>query len=265
MPDIEQRVEATTRDPNYATRTFSDDQVAAGMHRDFVGGKWDSHGRRQLDFLTRSGLKRHDTLVDIGAGALRAGRHLVDYLEPGHYFAVDVNLPLLELGYEVELTPEQRGRLPARNLRATDRFDTDFGVVFDIAIAQSVFTHLSLNYLRLCLFRLAKVMRTGGRFYVTYFEEPDDTPLDAIVRRRQNGRPKYYERNVYWYYRDDLTWAVRDLPWSYRYIGDWGHPTGQRMVEYTRTEGVVQQQQQQQPTRTLGYRARRWLAGRIAP
>jgi hypothetical protein len=35
------------------------------------------------------------------------------------------------------------------NLRSTDRFDNDFGVAFDVAIAQSVFTHMPLNMMRL--------------------------------------------------------------------------------------------------------------------
>jgi hypothetical protein len=33
------------------------------------------------------------------------------------------------------------------NLVANERFNTDFGVTFDIAIAQSVFTHVSLNHI----------------------------------------------------------------------------------------------------------------------
>jgi hypothetical protein len=71
----------------------------------------------------------------------------------------------------------------------------------------------------------------------------------------------YYEQNVFWYHRDDLKSAVRDMPWSYRYIGGWGHPRGQRMVEYTRTEGALQRQS----SRTLTQRGRRWLARHIAP
>jgi hypothetical protein len=39
-----------------------------------------------------------------------------------------------------------------------------------MAIAQSVFTHVSLNQMRLCLYRLARVMRPGGTFYATFCE-----------------------------------------------------------------------------------------------
>jgi len=59
-------------------------------------------------------------------------------------------------GYANELDDAGRARLPSKNLRATDRFDADFGVEFDMAIAQSVFTHVSLNWIRLCLARVAQ-------------------------------------------------------------------------------------------------------------
>ena len=120
--------------------------------------------------------------------------------------------------------------MPSRNLRATDRFDADFGVQFDMAIAQSVFTHVSLNWIRLCLARVSQVMAPGGRFYATFFEMPDDFPIDGVSR---TGK-RFTERNAYWYYRRDLRWAARRSPWDFRYIGRWGHPAGSRMVEFTR-------------------------------
>lgn len=80
---------------------------------------------------------------------------LVDYLQPGNYYGIDINHSVLQAGYDRELDDDQRARLPAENLRATDRFDIDFGVQFDMGIAQSVFTHMSLNHIRLCLYRVA--------------------------------------------------------------------------------------------------------------
>jgi SAM-dependent methyltransferase len=261
MPEIARRVETTTGTPDYANRKFSATEVAKGYHREFVGGMWDEIGQLQMRFLEERGLQPSHRLVDIGAGAFRAGRHLIDFLDPGNYYAIDANLDLLQSGYDLELTDEQRRRLPLANLRANDRFDTDFGVEFDFAMAQSVFTHLSLNHLRLCLYRLARSMRPGGTFYATFFEQTPDTPIDAIVRRDEKTRPRFYERNVFWYYRDDLRWAASGLPWSYRYIGKWGHPRGQRMVQYTRLAGDLARASRG----SLAHRGRRWLARRIDP
>ena len=65
-----------------------------------------------------------------------------------------MNATLLE--DDVEFSDELREKLPRENLRATDRFDCDFGVQFDFAIAQSLFTHIPLNDIRLCLVRLGR-------------------------------------------------------------------------------------------------------------
>jgi SAM-dependent methyltransferase len=231
MTQIEHRVETTATNPAYSERAFSAEEIAQGKHRSFIGGHWDTHGQHQVDFLVANGLKPEHTFLDVGCGCFRAGRFLVDLLEPGHYYGIDANLGLLQAGYEHEFTDEQRARVPVANLRANDRFNCDFGATFDMAIAQSVFTHVSLNHMRLCLYRVAQQIRPGGKFYVTFYEQGPNTPLDKL---KPGGRHMFTERNPYWYYRSDLKWVARVAPWKFRYIGDWGHPNKQMMVEFTR-------------------------------
>jgi SAM-dependent methyltransferase len=230
MPiDVRTEVHATYKEVDYSKITFTDVQIADGAHRQFVGGRWDKLGRLQRNFLIARGLDPDHRLLDVGCGSLRAGRLLVDHLNPGNYYGIDINAAVLQAGYDHELTDTQRERLPASHLRATDRFDTDFGVRFDMAIAQSLFTHISLNQIRLCMYRVAKVMNPGGRFFATFFEAPPTRPVDAVHMRL------YGERNGYWYYRSDMVrWVPRWGGWSARYIGRWGHPWNQRMVEYTK-------------------------------
>jgi SAM-dependent methyltransferase len=238
VESVERRDEAVGKvwSPDYSGRVFSPEEIERGEHRKFVGGLWDEMGELQRDFLVAQGLAPSHRFLDVGCGSFRAGRHLIDYLEPGHYYGVDANASIIETGYHVELTDEQRARLPLANLRANDRFDADFGVEFDYAIAQSVFTHLSLNHVRLCLARLEPVMKVGGTFYATAFVEPASTPVDAVVQKGE--RPRFTERNIYWYYANDLKWAASFGPWEYRYIGNWGHPRGQRMFAFTRIESA---------------------------
>ena len=235
MTEIENRVEIPGyRPPRYAKGRLrprdEGGQVMSSVDRarKFVGGHWEALGQLQEDFLVQQGLKPEHRFLDVGCGSLRAGVRMVDYLEPGHYYGFDINPEVIRIGYDEELTDEQRERLPVTNLHATDRFDADFGVKFDMAIAQSVFTHVSLNDIRLCLHRVAKVMAPGGRFFATFNERREDYPLDGT-----RGK-KYTEKNVYWQYRQDLRWVAGFSPWEFRYIGDWGHPRGQMMVEYTR-------------------------------
>jgi len=228
MSEIERRVEATREDPDYAEVTFDEADIAARRHRVLVGQAWNVIGHLQIDFLREQGLRPEHRFLDVGCGGFRAGRHLVDYLEPGHYYGIDIGHDVMRAGYDHELSDAQRARLPIGNLRVTDRFDADFGVSFDMAIAQSVFTHINLNRIRLCLHRVAKVMRPGSRFFATFNERRPRYPVDEV------RKGMYTERNVFWYYRRDMRWAARETPWTLRYIGNWGHPRDQKMVEFTR-------------------------------
>jgi SAM-dependent methyltransferase len=223
-------------DETYRNNTFdyarplSGEEIARGWHRVWVGGKWKLMGAMQRDFLVAQGLLPEHRLLDVGCGPLRAGIHFVEYLEPGHYYGIEINQSLLDVGYEQELPARLRERLPRDHLRATDRFDCDFGVSFDYAIANSVFTHVSLNHIRLCLYRVAQNLAPDGRFFATFFEAPPGHPLDAPLNR---GR-RWTERNAFFYYRRDLRWAARWAGCELHYIGKWGHPGGQRMVEFRR-------------------------------
>ena len=212
--------------------------AAKGGHRRAVGGLWDEMGALQAEFLKRQGLRPEHRLLDVGAGARRAGRHLVDYLEPGHYFGADLSRALLDAGYDRELTDAQRARLPRRNLVQTADFDfSQISAPIDAALAQSVFTHLPLNHLRRCLHKLAPVMAPGGRFFVTYFECPDDTPVTALVTHPcQSGDPIVTTdySDPFHYRADDMAWACRGLDWTFERLGDWGHPRGQLMGLYRR-------------------------------
>jgi SAM-dependent methyltransferase len=213
------------------------DQIRQGQHRTRAGGLWDEMGSLQLKFMVEQGLEGEDRLLDVGCGPLRAGIHFVEYLAPQNYYGIDVNETLLDVGYGVELPPKLRRKLPRDHLRCTDRFHCDFGVTFDMAIAQSLFTHIPLNDIRLCLYRVAPRMRVGGRFFATFFEAPAEFRLDRVLdRKKPNKRDKFTERNPFWYWPSDLAWAATFAPWRFRYIGDWGHPKNQKMVEFVRTE-----------------------------
>ena len=54
----------------------------------------------QFDFLVRrQGLLRSDTLLDLGCGVLRGGMPLINYLEPGRYWGLDVSPARLAEGW----------------------------------------------------------------------------------------------------------------------------------------------------------------------
>lgn len=223
----------------YDTRRI-EKAVARGEHRGVVGGLWDEMGALQLDFLLARGLQPHHRLLDVGCGSLRLGRLAVDRLELGHYFGTDLSPALLDAGHAAELNDAQRARLPRQNLIATGDFDfSPLPAPIDMAIAQSVFTHLPLNHLRRCLIRLAPHMTVGGRFFVTFFECPDDRPITDDVQQGGSvgGITTTDHRDPFHYRMSDLAFAAAEAPWTVARIGDWGHPRGQLMAVFTRTGG----------------------------
>ena len=72
-------------------------------HRRAVGGMWEEIGKLQFNFLVEQGLKPGHFLLDVGCGRLRGGIHFIRYLEPEHYFGIDISKVLLAAG-RFELT-----------------------------------------------------------------------------------------------------------------------------------------------------------------
>jgi SAM-dependent methyltransferase len=205
-------------------------------HRGYVGGMWPEIGRLQADFLRERGLRPEMRLLDIGCGCLRGGVHFVEYLDPGNYYGVDLWQELLDAGYDVELAAlGLQDRLPRENLLCDGEFNFDrFGVTFDAALAQSVFTHLPLNHIRLCLGRLAPVMRPGAVLYATIFACERDEDWLRPIERADGLFTTGPTSDPYHYRYADIEYAASGLPWTVEPVGDWGHPREQAMVLLTR-------------------------------
>lgn len=224
--------------PYYNESAVAQD-AAAGGHREAVGGLWDDLGNLQLQFLQSRGLRPEHRLLDVGCGSLRLGCKAVDFLAPGHYFGIDLSPSLIEAGYQSELSEAQRARLPRTNLCDTADFDLSFlAEPVDMAIAQSVFTHLPLNHIRRCLARVAAKLRVSGVFYATAWLVPEGWALDEAFEQPGdlNGVPIITHDLVdpYHYHLADFAHLVRDLPLQLEQVGNWGHPRGQPMLAFTR-------------------------------
>jgi SAM-dependent methyltransferase len=204
-------------------------------HRELVGGLWDEVGLLQFRFLVDRGLRPTDRLLDVGCGCLRGGVHFVRYLEAGHYFGIDANASLLDAALEIELPlAGLAGRLPRHHLRHTSAFEvSSFGVTFDVALAQSVFTHLRRPEIVRCLREVSQVIAPGGTFFATVFEVPGHTT--SVPHRHMPGGiiTTDYQDPFHYCWSEVQAWT-EGLPLRADRIGDWGHPRGQHMVAFIR-------------------------------
>jgi len=206
-------------------------------HRTEVGGMWEEVGRLQFDFLVGQGLRPTDDLLDVGCGSLRGGVHYIAYLEPGRYVGVDRSAEILAAGREIEL-PRAGLTEKAATLVQMDDFGFErLGRAFDVAVAQSVFTHLPLNDIVRCLMKMEGALRPGGRFYATFFENPGGKRnLEPIDQPVAFGHPvtSYFDRDPFHYNVATFEWICEGTELRVEYVGDWGHPRNQRMLRFAR-------------------------------
>ena len=109
-------------------------------------------------------------------------------------------------------------------LIVSDAFEfTRFSKIPDYAIAQSLFTHLTMGDITLCLSKLRTWCKPSTLFFATFFE------VDSPARNLQRSHPHAAFR----YTRDEMEQVGSTTGWKMTYVGDWNHPRQQRMVQYT--------------------------------
>lgn len=218
---------------NYYVRQLTAEEIAVGEHRNFVGGLWQEIGDLQFEFLLRNGLAAHHKLIDIGCGALRCGIPIIRYLDCGNYFGLDINSSLIEAA-RCELANEGLTNKRAQ-LLINEKFDfTRFGVHFDFAIAQSVFTHLNAKLISQCLVELHKVLKPDGKFFATFFRAPSAGHTGPISHEPE-GVVTNFDADPFHYSFSELDQLAVSSRFSARLIGDWNHPRGQQMLELSPT------------------------------
>jgi ubiquinone/menaquinone biosynthesis C-methylase UbiE len=191
-------------------------------HRDYVGGLWDTLGTLQFRFMVDQGLEPRHVLLDVACGSLRGGVRFIPYLEPYNYLGIDMHRRLIETGIDRELG-RRLYALKRPEFVVSDQFEFDlFSLAPDLAIAQSLFSHLSAEDICLCLKNLRAVAKPNTRFFVSFFESA------RPVANSTTSDP----RSKFLYSRQQMADFGARSGWSSRYIGDWKHPRDQKMFEY---------------------------------
>ena len=212
----------------YLAPGFYDRALAAGKHRDIVGGRWDETARAQMVALRDNGMTPTDHLLDIGCGSLRLGHKAVAYLQPGHYWGTDASHALMRRGWETELTPALQARLPLSQLIEDSNFTyPDLPGQITMAIAFGVFTHLPAVMLAPALTSLRARCPALRALLLTVFLAPDTETHrqpDGVVTHA--NRPPYHRPAAE--VETDARAAGFDPRWSAQKL-----PRGQRLCILT--------------------------------
>ena len=119
-------------------------------------------------------------------------------------------------------------RIDEATFHATDDFIPSSKMpAFDFIIAQSLFTHLPLDYFGKALDNLHAT--PPCKFYATFFLAPKNTPR---LRHEPGGIVTYEDRDPFHFDAEEILKEARDRNWTARCVGEWGHPRDQQMFEF---------------------------------
>jgi hypothetical protein len=130
--------------------------------------RWLVLGEMQFEYLVRHGLSPEHHLLEIGCGMLRAGWRFIDYLEPGHYYGLDISPDILLHAQKTISGYELQDKLPHLTLVQDLRFEFLPDEHFDAVHAHSVFSHSPIEIIDECLAHVARVMKPDAFFDFTF-------------------------------------------------------------------------------------------------
>lgn len=204
-------------------RPTGSEGVAQLGHREYVGGRWDEIGKLQFDFLCAQGLRPEHVVLDVACGSLRAGVYVIPYLEPNHYWGLEKEQTLVTAGLEQELDSAIRTTKNPRFLVNSDFDVTGMSQAADFIWIHSLLTHLPLEVIQHCLSQIKCAATANTICFATFFE----------TQSRRENLNRSHDHETFFYTLEELTTCAAAAGWDLQYIGDWGHPRGQRMVKLT--------------------------------
>lgn len=191
-------------------------------HRLYVGGHWEEMGDLQFGFLVSKGLTPKSSLFDVACGSLRLGRKAIPFLESGHYFGLEKESELVTAGLESEIekstVTEKSPTFVISNSFEFEKFNHEA----NFAIANSLFSHLTPELIKMCLSKLHPFLKDNGVFYATFYESKGKTVNPT----------KSHDHGYFAYTKSEIISFGESTGYNTIYIGDWGHPSHQIMIEF---------------------------------
>lgn len=183
-----------------------------------IGGNWEQLGQLQFKFLVDNGLKPSSSLLDIGCGTLRAGRHFIRYLDAGCYTGFDMSREAIKHAHSLVADEGLTAKIPILfvNEEKNIRFEQLNHRTFDYILAQSVFTHLPEENVIECLAHVSSIMHENSAFFFTIAER------DSVVR---------LGTELFAYSFSFLSNAAKNAGLSLTRRPDYEHPRGQVMLQ----------------------------------
>lgn len=166
---------------------------------DIAGSAENNWHRQQAvsDFFIPK-LTKSSKFLDLGCGSLTSCKPIIDFLDNGNYYGLELIPELLFFGVEYleKHHPETYKKLNVDHLIVGDDFPVlSYGVRFDLIVALSVFTHATRVEFQACIAKISQCLAPGGQFYFTFvsqkqlnfnprafYELKEDTPHNLSIQ-----------------------------------------------------------------------------------
>ena len=103
---------------------------------------------------------------------------------------------------------------------------------FDFAVASSLFAYLPFNGVARCIASVVRKLKPSGRFYATWFENPDAADFEPIVR--PGGGMTYPDRQPYHYPFELVQQVCTAVGATVERVADSTNPRGESLLVITR-------------------------------
>ena len=159
-----------------------------------------------LDFLEREGIRPSDRVLHLGAASVTVIERWRSFLEENHYVRLVNDASLFGLGAEAG--------------------------AFDVAVADSVFPFRPFNVVARCIAAIVRRLEPSGRFYATWFENPDPANFEPIVQ--PNGVTTFPDAEPYHYPFALIANVCDAVGATLERVPAAGHPGGESLLVISR-------------------------------
>jgi energy-coupling factor transporter ATP-binding protein EcfA2 len=163
-------------------------------------------GAWMFNLLEREGLRPSDRVLHLGHASAAVMGRWRSFLEENHYVRLVNDASLFGLGGETD--------------------------AFDVAIADSVFRFRPFNVVARCIASIVRRLEPSGRFYATWFENPDPANFEPIVQ--PGGITTFPDCEPYHYPFALIANVCEAVGATVKRVPSTGHPGGESLLVISR-------------------------------